>query len=46
MIKSGDLLVSWVSYFNYDMIIILINVHHFHTIDNSCGKLCEKILAY
>jgi hypothetical protein len=26
MAKFGDLLVSWVSYFNYDMVIILINV--------------------
>jgi len=32
MVKFGDLLVSWVSYFNYNMVIILINVHHFHTI--------------
>jgi hypothetical protein len=32
MVKFDDLLVSWVSYFNYDMVIILINVYHFHMI--------------
>jgi hypothetical protein len=41
IVMFGDLLVSWISYFNYDLVIVSINVYWFSH-DNSYEKSCEK----
>jgi hypothetical protein len=43
MVKFDDLLVSWISWFNYDLVIVPINVLDFHMIIH-VKSLCHFIM--